>query len=87
MRVFYQKIMRYYRSLSRTKKIAALSTIGVLLVSLCAGGWVLLGEEKTVTVDIDGTTQTYTTYTHNVAELLNSENIILDSRDKVEPAL
>lgn len=83
----YERTIRFCRNLPRGKKITALSVIGVMLVALCAGGWVLLGEEKNVTVTVDGETANYTTYTHTVADFLTSEHILVDNTAAISPSL
>lgn len=83
----YERIIRFCRNLPRGKKITALSVACVMLVALCAGGWVLLGEEKNVTVTVDGEAAHYTTYAHTVADLLDSQHILVDDTALISPSL
>lgn len=59
-----------------------------LVVATLAGGTaVFIAEDKTVRLDVDGTTRTLHTYADDVAELLADEGVPVGRHDQVTPAL
>ncbi|MFC7024516.1 ubiquitin-like domain-containing protein [Promicromonospora thailandica] len=61
---------------------------GLSAVAIVASGSVAFAEaRKTVTLDVDGTTQTLTTYSGSVQGMLESQGIRLGERDLVAPGV
>jgi uncharacterized protein YabE (DUF348 family) len=59
---------------------------GLSAVAIVASGSVAFAEvQKTVTLDVDGTTKTITTYAGSVAGMLESQGVRLGERDVVAP--
>ena len=59
---------------------------GLSAVAIVASGSVAFAEaRKTVTLDVDGTTKTITTYAGSVEGMLESQNVRLGERDLVAP--
>lgn len=73
--------------ISRGGKIAAISGVCVVLVGLVAGAWAVLGEQKNISVTIDGEAEVYTTYSHTVADFLADQNIRIGEQDAINLAL
>ena len=60
--------------------------IAALLIALTAGGVVAVRSQKTVTLDVDGTTMTVTTMKSRVVDIVEENGLSVGDRDEVFPA-
>ncbi|WP_051196559.1 resuscitation-promoting factor [Jonesia quinghaiensis] len=68
------------------KKPVALALTGALTTAMIAGGAVYASAHKTITLDVDGNVETFTTFAGSVDSLLEDKGVALDSGDVVAPA-
>ena len=57
--------------------------IAALLIALTAGGVVAVRSQKTVTLDVDGTTMTVTTMKSRVVDIVEENGLSVGDRDEV----
>ncbi len=76
-----------FKRLSRNNKIALICAACVFVVGICCGAWAVLGEQKDVTISVDGEETTCVTFQHTVGELLDSEGITLGENDTINVKL
>jgi uncharacterized protein YabE (DUF348 family) len=77
-------ISKIFRENTTLKKLIIPMLIILVIVSAAA---VISIKRKTITINIDGTQTTVTTYKSNVRQFLESQSISIGSKDKITPPL
>src|SRR5262249_53569849 len=69
----------------RWKRTFLKSTIAAVLVTLIGGGAAAIALNKSVTLEVDGQTQTVHTYASTVGEVLEKQGVKVSDHDSVSP--